>query len=95
MARFEEIRRKFHRAGVELFGYVVTFSDDFTDREIERAFQFDHFVEVTLPHHDVQVFRFELSDSVLGRHAAAEHYRLSDTASIDVAGLFGFLRGCR
>ena len=40
LARFEEIRRKFNRAGVELFGYVVTFSDDFTDREIERAFQF-------------------------------------------------------
>jgi sugar phosphate isomerase/epimerase len=32
--------RKFDRAGVELFGYVVTFSDDFTDTEIERAFQF-------------------------------------------------------
>ena len=31
---------KFTRAGVELFGYVVTFSDDFTDAEIERAFQF-------------------------------------------------------
>ena len=31
LARFEEIRRKFNRAGVELFGYVVTFSDDFTD----------------------------------------------------------------
>jgi sugar phosphate isomerase/epimerase len=40
LARFEEIRRKFDRAGVELFGYVVTFADDFTDLEIERAFQF-------------------------------------------------------
>jgi sugar phosphate isomerase/epimerase len=40
LARFTEIGRKFGRAGVELFGYVVTFSDDFTDEEIDRAFQF-------------------------------------------------------
>ena len=40
LTRFEEIRRKFTRAGVDLFGYVVTFSDDFTDAEIDRSFQF-------------------------------------------------------
>ena len=40
LSRFEEIRRIFERGGIELFGYVVTFSDDFTDAEIERAFQY-------------------------------------------------------
>ena len=39
LARFEEIRRKFTTAGIDLFGYVVTFSDDFTDAEIDRSFQ--------------------------------------------------------
>lgn len=39
-ARFEEIRQKFSLAGINLFGYVVTFSDDFTDAEIDRSFQF-------------------------------------------------------
>ena len=40
LARFDEIRGKFTRAGIDLFGYVVTFSDDFTDAEIDRSFQF-------------------------------------------------------
>ena len=40
LARFEEIRQKFAGAGIDLFGYVVTFSDDFTDAEIDRSFQF-------------------------------------------------------
>jgi sugar phosphate isomerase/epimerase len=40
ISRFEEIRRIFTRGGIELFGYVVTFSDDFTDDEIDRSFQF-------------------------------------------------------
>jgi hypothetical protein len=40
LARFEEIRAKFTRAGIDLFGYVVTFSDDFSDAEIDRAFRF-------------------------------------------------------
>ncbi len=40
LARFEEIRGKFTRAGIDLFGYVVTFSDDFSDAEIDRSFQF-------------------------------------------------------
>lgn len=38
--RFEEIRRKFTRARIDLFGYVVTFADDYTDAEIVRSFQF-------------------------------------------------------
>jgi hypothetical protein len=40
LARFEEVRAKFARARMNLFGYVVTFSDDFTDTEIDRSFQF-------------------------------------------------------
>jgi sugar phosphate isomerase/epimerase len=40
LSRFEEIRRTFDRGGIDLFGYVVTFSDDFTEAEIDRAFQF-------------------------------------------------------
>ena len=40
LARFVEIRQKFTSAGIDLFGYVVTFSDDFTDAEIDRSFQF-------------------------------------------------------
>jgi sugar phosphate isomerase/epimerase len=40
LSRFDEIRQKFTRAGIELFGYVVTFSDDFTDAEIDRSFRF-------------------------------------------------------
>jgi len=40
LGRFAEIRQKFQAAGIELFGYVVTFSDDSTDAEIDRAFQF-------------------------------------------------------
>jgi sugar phosphate isomerase/epimerase len=40
LARFDEIRSKFRRAGIDLFGYVVTFSDDVTDAEIDRSFQF-------------------------------------------------------
>jgi sugar phosphate isomerase/epimerase len=39
LSRFAEIRQKFQTAGIELFGYVVTFSDDFTDAEIDRSFQ--------------------------------------------------------
>ena len=40
LGRFTEIRGKFQKAGIDIFGYVVTFSDDFTDAEIDRAFQF-------------------------------------------------------
>ena len=31
-------RAKFDKAGIELMGYVMTFSDDFTDEEIDRTF---------------------------------------------------------
>lgn len=37
--RFKEIRGKFDKAGIDVFGYVVTFSEDFTDAEIDRTFQ--------------------------------------------------------
>jgi sugar phosphate isomerase/epimerase len=37
--RFKEIRGRFDKAGIDVFGYVVTFSDDFTDEEIDRTFQ--------------------------------------------------------
>jgi sugar phosphate isomerase/epimerase len=40
LSRFEEIRRIFTGGGIALFGYVVTFADDFTDAEIDRSFQF-------------------------------------------------------
>jgi sugar phosphate isomerase/epimerase len=38
MDRFSEIRTKFQRAGIELFGYVFTFAEDATDQEIDRTF---------------------------------------------------------
>jgi len=38
MDRFKEIRSKFDRAGIDLMGYVMTFSEDFTDEEIDRTF---------------------------------------------------------
>jgi xylose isomerase-like TIM barrel protein len=37
--RFREIRRKFDAAGLDLFSYVMTIGDDFTDPEIEAVFQ--------------------------------------------------------
>jgi sugar phosphate isomerase/epimerase len=36
---FREIRRKFDRAGVTLFSYVMTIGDDFTDPEIDAVFR--------------------------------------------------------
>lgn len=38
MDRFKEIRAKFDKAGIALMGYVMTFSEDFTDQEIDRTF---------------------------------------------------------
>src|SRR5581483_9206377 len=35
MARFTEIKKKWNAAGVDLMGYVMTFSEDFTDEEID------------------------------------------------------------
>src|SRR5437763_15673144 len=38
MARFTEIKKKWNAAGIDLMGYVMTFSEDFTDEEIDRTF---------------------------------------------------------
>src|SRR4029450_1095013 len=38
MDRFKEIKSKFDKGGIELIGYVMTFSEDFTDEEIDRTF---------------------------------------------------------
>ena len=38
MDRFKEIRGKFQKAGIDVFGYVMTFAEDFTDEEIDRTF---------------------------------------------------------
>ena len=38
MDRFKEIKTKFNAAGIDLMGYVMTFSEDFTDEEIDRTF---------------------------------------------------------
>src|SRR5262245_42687145 len=37
--RFREVRKKFDAAGLNLFSYVMTIGDDFTDAEIEAAFR--------------------------------------------------------
>jgi sugar phosphate isomerase/epimerase len=37
--RFREVRQKFADAGLNLFSYVVTIGDDFTDPEIEAVFK--------------------------------------------------------
>jgi len=37
--RFREVRRKFDAAGLNLFSYVMTIGDDFTDPEIEAVFK--------------------------------------------------------
>jgi sugar phosphate isomerase/epimerase len=37
--RFAEIRRKFDTAGLNLYSYVVTIGDDFTDPEIDAVFR--------------------------------------------------------
>ena len=37
--RFEEVRKKFADAGLNLFSYVMTFSDDATDPEIDAVFK--------------------------------------------------------
>jgi sugar phosphate isomerase/epimerase len=39
MSTFEEVGRKFHQAGIQLFAYNYSFRDDFTDEEIDRGFQ--------------------------------------------------------
>jgi sugar phosphate isomerase/epimerase len=37
--RFREVRKKFDAAGLNLFSYVMTVGDDFTDPEIEAVFK--------------------------------------------------------
>jgi sugar phosphate isomerase/epimerase len=42
LSRFKEIRKKFDDAGINLFAYVMTFAEDFSDEEIEAVFQQAH-----------------------------------------------------
>ena len=37
--KFRDVRKKFDDAGITLFSYVMTFSDDFTDPEIDAVFK--------------------------------------------------------
>jgi len=39
LERFKEIRKKFDAAGLQLYSYVMTVGDDFTDPEIEAVFK--------------------------------------------------------
>ncbi|HEY7388047.1 MAG TPA: sugar phosphate isomerase/epimerase [Bryobacteraceae bacterium] len=39
LSRFQEIRKKFDDAGLNLFSYVMTFDLDFTDQEIDAVFK--------------------------------------------------------
>jgi sugar phosphate isomerase/epimerase len=39
LGRFREVRTKFNDAGLNLFSYVVTIGDDFTDPEIDAVFK--------------------------------------------------------
>lgn len=39
LTRFKEIRKKFDDAGIDLFAYVMTFAEDFTNEEIDVVFR--------------------------------------------------------
>lgn len=39
LSRFQEIRKKFDDAGLNLFSYIMTFDLDFTDQEIDAVFK--------------------------------------------------------
>jgi sugar phosphate isomerase/epimerase len=39
LSRFKDVRKKFDDAGVDVFAYVMTFTDDFTDDEIDAIFK--------------------------------------------------------
>jgi sugar phosphate isomerase/epimerase len=39
LSYFEDIRRKFDAAGIQLFAYSLNFNDGYSDEEIERAFE--------------------------------------------------------
>src|SRR5262245_56692286 len=46
--RFREVRKKFDAAGLNLFSYVMTIGDDFTDPEIEAVFKQMQALKITL-----------------------------------------------
>jgi sugar phosphate isomerase/epimerase len=70
--RFREIRRKFDAAALDLFSYVMTIGDDFTDPEIDAVFKQMAALEVK---------RFCTNQTRVGMGsrmvAAAERYRIS------------------
>lgn len=39
LVHFKDVRKKFDKAGIELYAYNYSFRDDFSDEEIERGFQ--------------------------------------------------------
>ena len=39
LARFQEVRKKFNDGGIDVFAYVMTFTEDFTDEEIDAIFR--------------------------------------------------------
>jgi len=39
MSRYREVRDKFSAAGMHVFSYTNTFTEDFTDEELDRVFQ--------------------------------------------------------
>ena len=47
LSRFQEIRKKFDAAGLNLFSYVMTFDLDFTDEEIDAVFKQMQALKVT------------------------------------------------
>jgi sugar phosphate isomerase/epimerase len=47
ISRFQEIRKKFDNAGLNLFSYVMTFDLDFTDEEIDAVFKQMRALKVT------------------------------------------------
>jgi len=47
VSRFQEIRKKFDAAGLNLFSYVMTFDLDFTDEEIDAVFKQMQALKVT------------------------------------------------
>ena len=47
ISRFQEVRKKFDAAGLNLFSYVMTFDLDFTDEEIDQVFKQMQALKVT------------------------------------------------
>lgn len=39
---FKQVRKKFDDAGIELWAYNYSFRDDYSDKEVERGFEFAH-----------------------------------------------------